>query len=109
MTYRKFFNFFSYDKLEAETAKAQFEALVEKYGKANGIREVTDLTKPRGSENENEPEDKDVFSRAQIEELRNKLITMYPRLDNLLDRRLPYKAVEGKRDALRDGEEEALL
>ena len=82
---------------------------MEKHGKANGKREVTDLTKPCGSGIENEPEDKDVLSRAQLKELRDKLVNMYPRLDNMLDKRLPYKAGENKRDTIRDVEEEALL
>ena len=110
-----YYFYFSYDKLEAETAKAEFESMVDKHGKLNGKKVVDDFTNegnpPSGEDEENEnTKDKPVlFSRQQIKDWRKRLIEMYPRLENPLDRRLPYKKVEGKSMALGDGEEEALL
>ena len=107
--------YFSYDKLEAEAAKAEFESLVDKHGKFNGKKVVVDFTKEGNpasgddEENENAAEKPVLYSREQVEDWRQRLIDMYPRLENPLDRRLPYKKVEGKSVPLRDGEEEALL
>ena len=102
------FHFFSYDKLEAEGAKAKFESLVEEHGKPNGEREMTKLAKSiRPDDNGAPPDDQtqnanateqDVWSREQIEKLRQKLVDMYPRLDNPMDKTLPFKTHESEGD-----------
>ena len=82
---------------------------MEEHGAANGIRMVVELAKWHDLDIEHAPESTRVLSRDQIKELRKELVKMYPRLDNPLDRRLPYKAVDDKRERGQNGEEEALL
>ena len=111
IAWRKYdlFDFFSYDKLEAEGAKAKFESLVEEHGKPNGEREMTKLAKSiRPDDNGAPPDDQtqnanaaeqDVWSRKQIKELRQQLVEKYPRLDNPMDKTLPFKNTKNKQDS----------
>ena len=103
--------YFRYDKLEAEAAKTKFDAIVKEESQANGERAVKELTSKPDNDNTEEPK-KTILSREEIEKLRRKLIEMYPRLENPLDKRLPYKKVEkrsGEEGDATDGEGVALL
>lgn len=97
----------SYDEMEANAAREQFDAIVKEQSKANGERAVKSLTGDQ--ENENVPEPQKVVSRDQIETLRKSLIELYPRLKNPLDVRLPYKTSEKSARGEIDGEGTALI
>ena len=81
---------------------------MEEHGKPNGEREMTKLAKSirpddNGASSNGQTQtanaaEQDVWSREQIEELRQQLVDMYPRLDNPMDKTLPFKAREKKEE-----------